>query len=88
MNAKIVFAVAKTSPFSFVISYSNSIEAVGEATIAAGWGEWGADVMMDYSKAYAEGWGDFTTNDVETVTGKKARTFSQFSTEILATAIN
>ena len=65
-----------------------SIEAVGEAIIAAGWGDWGADVMMDYSKAYAEGWGDFTTNDVETVTGKKARTFSQFSTEILAPAIN
>lgn len=65
-----------------------SIEAVGEAIIAAGWGEWGADVMMDYSKAYAEGWGDFTTNDVETLTGKKARNFRQFFNEMLAPSIN
>ena len=65
-----------------------SIAAVGEAIIAAGWGEWGADVMMDYSKAYAEGWGDFTNDDVETITGKKARDFRQFFTEVLAPAMN
>ena len=64
------------------------IEAVGEAIIAAGWGEWGAEVMMDYSKAYAEGWGDFTNNDVEIVTGNKARNFRQFFTEVLAPSIN
>lgn len=64
------------------------IEAVGEAIIAAGWGEWGADVMMDYSKAYADGWGDFTTDDVENITGKEARSFRQFFTEVLAPAIN
>ena len=65
-----------------------SIEEVGAAIIAAGWGEWGADVMMDYSKAYAEGWGNFTTDDVETMTGNKGRNFRQFFTEVLAPAMN
>ncbi len=65
-----------------------SIEAVGEAIMTAGWGKWGADVMMDYSKAYAEGWGDFTTDDVEKVTGKKARNFRQFFSEMLAPTMN
>jgi hypothetical protein len=44
--------------------------------------------MMDYSKAYAEGWGDFTSRDVETITGKKARNFRQFFAEVLAPSIN
>lgn len=65
-----------------------SIQAVGEAIIAAGWGEWGADVMMNYSKAYAEGWGNFTTDDVETMTGKKARNFRLFCQEVLVPALN
>ena len=60
------------------------IEAVGEAIVEAGWGEWGAQVMMDYSKAYSEGWGDFTKDDVETVTGNKARSFQQFFNEVLS----
>jgi uncharacterized protein YbjT (DUF2867 family) len=60
------------------------IEAVGEFIIKAGWGEWGAQVMMDYSKAYSEGWGDFTNDDVETVTGNKARGFKQFYDEVLS----
>lgn len=48
----------------------------------------GANVMMDYAKAYADGWGDFTTNDVETVTGKKARNFRLFFTDMLASSVN
>ena len=67
------------------IEYSpTTIEAVGQSIIEAGWGEWGADVMMDYSKAYSDGWGDFTTNDVKEITGKEARSFDQFSREVLA----
>ena len=60
------------------------IEAVGEFFIQAGWGEWGAEVMMDYSKAYSEGWGDFTNNDVETITGNKARSYKQFFDDVLS----
>jgi uncharacterized protein YbjT (DUF2867 family) len=64
-----------------------SIEAVGEAIRNAGWGEWGANVMMDYSGAYAEGWGDFTNDDFETITGKKSRSFQQFYDEVFAYAL-
>lgn len=64
-----------------------SIEAVGEAIRTAGWGEWGANVMMDYSRAYAEGWGDFTNDDVEAITGHKPRSFQQFHDEVFAYAL-
>lgn len=62
------------------------VEAVGKAILDMGWGEWGAQVMMDYSKAYAEGWGDFTNDDVETITGHKSRSFKQFFEEVLSNA--
>jgi uncharacterized protein YbjT (DUF2867 family) len=59
------------------------IEAVGDAIRKAGWGEWGAQVMMDYSKAYSEGWGDFVNDDVESITGNKSRSFQQFFDEVM-----
>jgi uncharacterized protein YbjT (DUF2867 family) len=59
------------------------VDAVGDAIRQAGWGEWGAQVMMDYSKAYSEGWGDFINNDVETITGNKPRSVQQFFDEVL-----
>ena len=58
------------------------IEAVGEAIRTAGWGEWGAQVMMDYSRAYSEGWGDFTNDHVEILTGHQARSFQDFFDQI------
>ena len=63
------------------------IEAVGEAIIKAGWGEWGAQVMMDYSKAYSNGWGDFINNDVETLTGNTPRSFQKLFDEVLSHAL-
>ena len=63
------------------------IEAVGDAVLQAGWGDWGAQVMMDYSRAYSEGWGDFTNDDVEMITGKRARSFSQFFDEVFSPAL-
>jgi len=63
------------------------IEAVGEAIINSGWGEWFAKVMMDYSKAYAEGWGDFVNDDVESITGNKSRSFKGFFDEVMSFAL-
>ena len=60
-----------------------SIEAVGEAIRNAGWGEWGANVMMDYSKAYAEGWGEFTNDDVEIITRKNPAVSNNFTMKFL-----
>jgi uncharacterized protein YbjT (DUF2867 family) len=64
------------------------LEAVREAILGMGWGDWGAQIMVDYSKAYAEGWGDFTNNDVESITGNKSRSFKQFSDDMLSHALN
>ncbi len=60
------------------------LEAVGEALISMGQGEWVAKLMMDYSKAYSENWGNYTNDDVETITGHKARSFQQFFDEIMS----
>lgn len=65
-----------------------SIEAVGEALISMAQGEWVARLMMDYSKAYSQNWGDYTTNDVETITGHKSRSFQQFFDEVLNWGFN
>ncbi len=60
------------------------LEAVGEAIRSMGQGEWVARLMMDYSKAYREGWGDYTNNDVETITGHRSRSFQQFFDEVMS----
>lgn len=43
--------------------------------------------MRDYSAAYGRGWGDFVTEDVQTLTGHPARTIEQFAREVLAPAL-
>jgi|ASRQ01.1.fsa_nt_gi uncharacterized protein YbjT (DUF2867 family) len=50
---------------------------------SAGWGNWMAALARDYGKAYASGWGDFTTKNVEKITGKPPRDFHDFANEIL-----
>ena len=62
------------------------IEQVGDAIREAGWGEWAAQVMMDYSKAYANDWGNFTNDEVEQIAGHKPRTFQQFFDEVMSQA--
>jgi uncharacterized protein YbjT (DUF2867 family) len=63
------------------------LEAVREAILELGWGEWGAQIMVDYSNAYANNWGDFTTQDVKAITGHDARSFDQFTKEVFIYAI-
>ena len=64
-----------------------TIEAVGQAIRDMGWGDWGAEVMMDYSKAYSEGWGDFTNDDVKTITGHEPRSIKTFVDDIFVHAL-
>jgi len=67
------------------VSYvSVTFEQVKQSIIKMGWGEWGGQIMYDYSKAYSEGWGDFTNDDVEKVTGNKSRSIERFVNEVLA----
>jgi len=61
-----------------------SIESVGASLKEIGLNEWDAQLMMDYSRAYASGWGDFVNDDVKTITGQLPRSFAQFNNEILS----
>lgn len=54
-------------------------EAARDAMLGAGMSPWLAGMMVEYSQAYASGWGNFTTSHVEEVTGKKARSFNTFA---------
>ena len=65
-----------------------SHEAVEQSVLDMGMGEWLAVVMREYAKAYSENWGDFTTNNVEKITGHPARSFAAFAREVLAPALD
>jgi len=62
-------------------------EAVEEAIREMGLGDWVAGVLRDYSRAYSENWGDFTTGEVARMTGHPARSFADFAGEVLAPAL-
>ncbi|MEM9107491.1 MAG: SDR family oxidoreductase [Pseudomonadota bacterium] len=47
-----------------------------------GWGDWMAALARDYGKAYASGWGHFTTKNVEEITDTQPRTFQVFAEEM------
>ena len=65
-----------------------SIEEMGVAMRNMGFSEWRAQMLMDYAVAYRAGWGDYTTHDVEIITGHKPRSFQQFFDEVLSHAFN
>ena len=64
------------------------LEAVTESILKMGMGDWFAKVMTDYSRAYSEGWGDFTTEDVQSVTGNPPRSVETFVSEVFAPALS
>ena len=55
------------------------LEASREAIIGMGMSEWIADALNEYSKAFGQGLGDFTTLDVEAITGHAPRPFEEFA---------
>jgi uncharacterized protein YbjT (DUF2867 family) len=61
-----------------------SLDAAREAMLGAGMPAWVVGMMVEYSRAYASGWGDFTTSHVEDVTGKTPRTFASFARDFKA----
>ena len=64
-----------------------SVEQVEEAVLPM-MGEWGAKIMGQYSKAYSENWGDFTTAAVKDITGHEPRSIDDFANEVLAPALS
>jgi len=63
-----------------------SPEAVRQSLLDAGFGEWMAGVLRDYSQAYSEGKGDFVNGNVEMLSGHPARSVHRFAQEVFAPA--
>ncbi len=55
------------------------LEAAREAMLGMGVPEWFGDPIDEYNKAMSEGFGDFTTNGVEEITGHPARSYETFA---------
>ncbi len=55
------------------------LEAARKAIVGMGLSEWFADALDEYSRAFSEGFGDFTTNDFEEITGHPARSYETFA---------
>ena len=54
-------------------------EAVKEAMLRGGVPEWRADALNEYATAHSEGYSDFTTDNVERLTGHPATFYKQFT---------
>jgi uncharacterized protein YbjT (DUF2867 family) len=62
------------------VSYINiPLGKAKEAMLNMGLSEWRADVLIEYAKAHSEGYSDFTTNDVEQLTGHPATSYKKFA---------
>ena len=62
------------------VNYVNvPLEAAREGMVGMGLPEWVADAFSEYMAAFSEGYGDFTTPDVENVTGHPARSYETFA---------
>jgi uncharacterized protein YbjT (DUF2867 family) len=58
-----------------------SLERAKEAMLSMGLSEWRADVLIEYAKAHREGYSNFTTEDVEQLTGHPATSYKVFTTD-------
>ena len=72
-------AAALSKALGKEVNYVNvPLEAAREAMIGMGLPEWIADAFGEYMTAFSEGYGDFTTPDVQEVTGRPARSYETF----------
>ncbi len=73
-------AAALSKALGKQINYANvPVEAARQGMISMGLPEWRADALGEYTTAFSEGYGDFTTPDVENVTGHPARSYETFA---------
>lgn len=57
-----------------------SFQDVVDAMTGAGFSAWVSEVSgLEYGAAYSRGWGDYTTPDFTSVTGKPGRSFAEFA---------
>jgi len=60
---------------------SISLERAKEAMRSMGFSEWRADALNEYAKAHSEGYSDWTTDDVERLTGHPATSYRKFASD-------
>jgi uncharacterized protein YbjT (DUF2867 family) len=64
------------------VRYVNiSLGDAKRAMLNMGFPEWRADVLIEYAKAHSEGYSNFTTEDVEQLTGHPATSYKEFATD-------
>jgi uncharacterized protein YbjT (DUF2867 family) len=64
------------------VRYVNiSLEDAKRAMLNMGLSGWRADVLIEYAKAHSEGYSNFTTEDVEQLTGHRATSYEEFATD-------
>ena len=64
------------------VSYVNiPLEKAKEAMLNMSLSEWRADVLIEYAKAHSEGYSDFTTEEVEQLTGHPATSYKTFAND-------
>jgi uncharacterized protein YbjT (DUF2867 family) len=64
------------------VSYVNiSLEKAKGVMLDRGFPAWRADVLIEYAKAHSEGYSDFTTEDVERLTGRPATSYRKFASD-------
>jgi uncharacterized protein YbjT (DUF2867 family) len=63
-----------------------SPQAMGETLRSYGADEWSAKLITDYCTAYSAGFGDFTTDNVQRITGHPPRSIDDFVREVLVPA--
>jgi uncharacterized protein YbjT (DUF2867 family) len=57
------------------------LEKAKQAMLDMGLSEWRADVLIEYAKAHSEGYSDFTTEEVEQLTGHPATSYKTFAND-------
>jgi uncharacterized protein YbjT (DUF2867 family) len=60
---------------------SISLEKAKEAMLGMGLSKWKAEVLIEYAKAHRQGYSNFTTEDVEQLTGHSATSYRKFATD-------
>lgn len=58
-----------------------SLEEAKESLLIMGFSEWMVEALNEYAKAYGEGYGHFTTDDVEQLTGHPATSYKEFASD-------
>ncbi|MDQ3912670.1 MAG: SDR family oxidoreductase [Actinomycetota bacterium] len=58
-----------------------TLEKAKEAMLGMGLSEWKAEVLIEYATAHSQGYSNFTTEDVEQLTGHTATSYREFASD-------